>query len=233
VDIPKRNKKTDKSSEFEGPILESPPATEVPVDPSSLFLEDTLAPTLVKFAVIESILKLLPKDYKFSDFVRELLIILMQAVKSEAGSILEIDQEKKVLFFRAVVGSSSDTVRKFLIPLGQGVVGHVAESRQPLAVSNPKESKLHLKSIEDAVGFRPRNLVALPIVVRGQVYGVLELLNRLGEEEYSAADIELLSYLCEMAARAIELRLMIAWNSETAESADDSSISEDDQGKAA
>ena len=49
-----------------------------------------------------------------------------KVVKSEAGSLLEVDHEKNSLFFRAVVGASSDRVSNFVIPMGQGVVGHVA-----------------------------------------------------------------------------------------------------------
>jgi GAF domain-containing protein len=96
--------------------------------------------------------------------------------------------------------------------MGQGIVGHVAEARRPLVVSDVSENKMHLKAIQDAVGFTARNLVALPIVIRGRIYGVLELLNRIGENDYTPADVELLTYACEMAAKAIEARLMIAWS---------------------
>ena len=63
------------------------------------------------------------------------------------------------------------------------------------------------------------HLIALPIVIRGKVFGVLELLNRIGEETYSDTDIDLLTALCNMAARAIEIRLMIAWRKGSKESA--------------
>jgi GAF domain-containing protein len=95
--------------------------------------------------------------------------------------------------------------------MGQGIVGHVAESKQPLIVSNVSENRNHLKAIEKAVGFETRNLVAIPIIVRGQVFAVLELLNRQGEDNYSEEDLEVLKYLCETAGKTIEIRMMIAW----------------------
>lgn len=196
----------------DGPVLESPPMPEVPVSSSGqLFAEAPLAIMTAKVTVVESFFRLLTRDHKFQDFTRELLLSMMKIVKCEAGSILEFDQRNKAFFFRAVVGQSSDRVAKFVIPAGQGIVGYVAESKQPLVVSDVAGNQIHLKSIEKAVGFETRNLVALPIMIRGKVFGVLELLNRVGENTFSPGDVELLTYFCEMAAKAIEVRLMLAW----------------------
>jgi sigma-B regulation protein RsbU (phosphoserine phosphatase) len=197
-------------------VLEAPPAGDALVSSASglsmgLFEDDSMALAAGKLAVVEAFLKSLTRDQSFGDFTRELLLTVMRVVKSEAGSILEVDHHKNSLFFRSVVGTSSDRVSSFIIPMGQGIVGHVAESRRPLVVANVSENKLHLKAIQDAVGFETRNLVCVPIVIRGRIYGVLELLNRIGEADFSVADVELLTYLCEMAAKAIEIRLMIAW----------------------
>ena len=202
-------------------VLEAPPQADSPIagmgsaksGSLGLFADDMFAVTAAKFAIVESFLKSITRDQSYSDFVRELLIAVMKVVKSEAGSVFEVDQERKILFFRAVVGTQSDRVSNFVIPMGQGVVGHVAEARLPLTISNIAENKLHLKAIQDAVGFEARNLIAAPIVVRSKIFGVLELLNRIGEPDYSQADVELVSYACEMAAKAIEARLMIAWAS--------------------
>jgi GAF domain-containing protein len=206
-------------------VLESPPGPETPTAgmssggfaaAGSIFGDDTVALTAAKLALVESFMRQLPRDQSFGDFVREVLLTMMKVVKSEAGSLLEVDHKGKVLFFRAVVGASSDRVSSFVIPMGQGIVGHVADSRRPLVVSNVAENELHLKAIQDAVGFETRNLVAVPIIIRGRIFGVLELLNRIGEPDYTGADVELLNYACEMAAKAIEMRLMIAWAAQLA-----------------
>jgi putative methionine-R-sulfoxide reductase with GAF domain len=198
--------------------LESPPAPETPVShyeaSGQLFAPDdeSLAQLNARFTMVDSFLRLLTRDLKFNDFVRELLLVVMKVVKSEAGSIFEVDHSNNTLFFRAVVGQSSDNLTKFTIPMGQGIVGHVAESRQHLIVADVEANKLHLRSIAKAVGFDTRNLIAVPIMIRGRVYGVLELLNRVGEPNFTNSDIELLNYFCEMAAKAIEVRFMLAWS---------------------
>ncbi len=192
-------------------VLEGPPSGDISTSSGSLFGNDALPVAVSKLAALEQFLVLMVKDCRFDDFMRELLLVFMKVVRSEAGSIFELDRENRQLFFRAIVGTSSDKLDQFTVPLGKGIVGHVAESRQPLVVANVEENRVHLKAIQDAVGFEARNLVAIPIMIRGEVYGVLELLNRVGEENFSSADVELLSSLCEAAAKIIEVRLMIAW----------------------
>ncbi len=200
----------DKPTEF--PALEAPPQSDAPATINSEFFgADSLAQLTAKFSVVDALLRLTTRDCKFPDFMRELLLIVMRVVKSEAGSLLEVDPVSRTIFFRAVVGQSSDRVADFVIPMGQGIVGHVAESRQMLHVKNVGESRIHLKAIQEAVGFEARNMIAVPIVVRGQTFAVLELLNRVGEEDFTTADLELMDYFCEMAAKAIEARLMISW----------------------
>ena len=181
-------------------------------DANPMFPDDeSLLTTISKVAALEGFMAVIARDTSFKEFIRDLLLIVVQAVKSEAGSILEFDHRNRTLFFRATVGQSSDRVDHFVIPIGQGIVGHVAESRQPIVVNNVAENQIHLKSIQDAVGFPTRNLIALPLLIRGRVFCVLELLNRVGEDSYTDDDLELLKYVCQQASKAIEIRLTIAW----------------------
>lgn len=197
----------------DGPELEAPPAPTAHFGQSveGLFSEESLVQQMAKVSVLEQYLALPTKNIRFAEFMREALLVIMKVIQCEAGSILELDERNQSLFFRAVVGQSSDRLTSVVIPFGQGVVGHVAESRQTLLVSNVAESQVHLKSIEKAVDFDTRNLVAIPLLVRGRVYGVLELLNRIGEETFSAADVELLNQLSVYMAQAIDTRLTLGW----------------------
>ncbi|MGE0614297.1 MAG: GAF domain-containing protein [Bacteriovoracia bacterium] len=196
------------------PILEEPNAIELPEAGVGTLFSDDLPLMASKLTAIESFLKLLTTDVKFQDFVREVLLIFMKAVKSEAGAILECNHRDGTIFFRTAAGHASDQVVRFVIPMGQGIVGYVAESKQPFIVSNVNENSIHLKAITDAVGFNARNMVALPIIIRGKTFGVVELLNRVGEQDYTKADMDLLKSLCEFAAKTIEVRLMIAWRAQ-------------------
>jgi GAF domain-containing protein len=164
-----------------------------------------------KYAALERLFKLMARDvYSFGQLIGEILRISMDQVQSESGSFIEVDHNNKHMFFRAVTGRSSQNLLSFTIPLGQGIAGFVCENQQPLSISNVDDSSIYLKSISDAVGFETRNLVAYPVVIRGITFGCIELLNRLGEPQYTDADKEVLSTICEYAAKVIEHRLVMA-----------------------
>jgi signal transduction protein with GAF and PtsI domain len=173
-----------------------------------IYEEDALTLVSAKLSVAEHMLSLSVKDCKFAEFINEILIGALKVVPCEAGSFLELDANSQSLFFRATVGQNSESVSKFVIPVGKGIVGHVAESLQPYVETNPSEHQLQLKSIDDVVGFKTRDVAAVPVIIRGKLFGVLEVLNRLGEGGFSKEDLDLLVYCSEKAAKAIEIRLM-------------------------
>jgi len=194
------------------PVLEEPPASEHSSATGGILLNSgNDFQNAGKIAALEAFLGLIVRDQPFDDFMRDMLLVVMKVVHSEAGSLFEFDHRNQTLFFRSVVGQASDTIKKFTIPLGTGIVGQVAETRKPMLVLNVEENRRHLRAIQEAVGFEARNLVAVPIQIHGKLFGVLELLNRVGQENYTPADLELLIYLCEGAGKAIEARLTLAW----------------------
>lgn len=193
------------------PMLEEP---DLGVDASAAYLLEDVSAISAKSAALQAFMRQLTSNLSFQDFMRELLLTLMKAIKCEAGSLFEINYREQNIFFRAAVGHASDQVVRFVIPMGRGIVGHVAESRQTLVVQNIEENRDHLRAIANAIGFDTRNLIAVPLIIRGKVFGVVELINRIGEENFKESDVELLNVLCEYASRAIEIRLMIAWASQ-------------------
>lgn len=199
-------------------VLEAPPEAREAVEGMSLFPDDTLAYSAAKLGAVETMLGLLVRNLTFKDFTRELLLCVLRVIKCEAASILELEQETGQLFFRAVVGRSSDRITHFQIPLGKGIAGHVAESKLPLRVDNAAEHSLHLREIATAVGFEARSLICVPLLVRCQVYGVIQLLNRAGQDRFSDSDLEVLNYLADMASKTLEARLMLSWALASAES---------------
>lgn len=198
-----------KSFSDPAPSVEPSASSDAPVfavaDNDSLFCINR------KFAAIESLFRLIGRDYySFGQLVSEILRVAMEQIHSEAGSFLEIDHQNQCMFFRAVTGRSSKNLLDFTVPLGQGIVGFVCETQQPMALSSVDDSSVYLRSISDAVGFETKNLIAYPIVIRGVVFGCIELLNRLGEPQYSDADKEVMATIAEYAGKVIENRLLMS-----------------------
>src|SRR5690242_5213519 len=94
---------------------------------------------------------------------------------AESSSIWELDDESGELFFRVVRGRAAGEIQKLRVPLGRGIVGSVARSGQPEIVNEVAHDPRW--SGDRDPHFQTRSILTVPLVARGSVIGVLQLLN--------------------------------------------------------
>lgn len=124
------------------------------------------------------------------DLARVLSLALQKAEElchAESSSIWELDDESGELFFRVVRGRAADDIQSLRIPRGRGIVGSVALSAQAEIV-NAVERDPRWSGDSDA-SFRTRNILTVPLIARGKVVGVLQLLNRVDGDGFDADDL--------------------------------------------
>lgn len=127
----------------------------------------------------------------------------VQVLKTEAGSVLLLDEESSQLVFEAVAGPRSEEVKGLRLPLGQGIAGWVAREGQPLLVPEVKKDPRFYSGIDGATGFITKSVLAVPLKVKGKVIGVIEAVNKT-EGDFGQTDVELLSSMAQSAAIAID-----------------------------
>jgi GAF domain-containing protein len=125
-------------------------------------------------------------------------------IPSRAASLFLIDQETEELIFEVALGPEAEEVRKFRVPLGQGIAGLVAVSGQPMAISDASSDPRQAVDIAKSVGYTPGTILCVPLIHNEVVIGVLELLDREGAPSYSAADMATSGLFANQAAVAIE-----------------------------
>lgn len=124
-----------------------------------------------------------------------------ELVDADGCIILSLDHEKHCLVPLMAIGDSSEDVMKVTLPLGEGISGRVAATGEGRVVN-----QAHLSPdaflIPDTPP-DPESILAVPLTVKGAVIGVMTL-SRVGEREFSAHDLDLISSLGNQAAVAIE-----------------------------
>ncbi len=137
----------------------------------------------------------------------EILTLIMERInavlKVEAGSLLLIDDETGELVFQIALGEKAEGVKPFRLPMGQGIVGHVAQSGEPLMISDAQKDPRHYKEVDITTDFLTRSILCVPMVVKGKVIGVIEIMNKL-EGDFIESDLTLLNSIATYAAIAIE-----------------------------
>ena len=106
----------------------------------------------------------------------------------EASSIWLLDEKAQVLKVLANVGTPSDLLKKYEVPLGVGFVGYVAKTGKRMYTNDVASHPRHYRVLDELTGFTTRSLLCIPLISRGEIIGVLELLNKAGG--FDDADVE-------------------------------------------
>ncbi|MCP4356942.1 MAG: GAF domain-containing protein [Chloroflexi bacterium] len=139
--------------------------------------------------------------------VMQLLDRIMQAaldsIHADDGSLLLLDPETNELAFVVVHGSVRERLIGHRIPVGEGIVGWVAENRQPVIIANARLDKRFSPRIDKIFHFKTRSVLCVPIIHDNDVKGVIQVLNKSNRQEFNDADMMLLNIVAQLAGDAI------------------------------
>ncbi len=139
--------------------------------------------------------------------LEQILTIITQEAKdlvgAEAGYILLLDEESGELVFETSVGSLSQVLKGQRPPPGCGIAGWVAHEDQPLLVPDARQDPRFYAAIDELTGLTTRSLLCVPLKVKDEMIGVVEVMNK-SEGGFSEDDLKLLDSMAISAAIAIE-----------------------------
>lgn len=116
--------------------------------------------------------------------IADLLEVAGAAMGSDEASVLVRDGNRGGLKFLVATGEVADKVIKMRIPPGKGIAGFVFASGQPMAVADVGQEETFYAEVDRATGYSTHTILATPLSVGGEIVGVLEFVNRLGDPPY-------------------------------------------------
>jgi putative methionine-R-sulfoxide reductase with GAF domain len=124
-----------------------------------------------------------------------MLDLAMDRVQTDSGSILLADINQYDLYFGAARGPKAEEVKSFRIKMGQGIAGFCADSGVGLAVSDVARDPRFYKAVSETIGYPTKSILCVPMVMEGQVVGVLELINRKENDTFSERDLNISNFI--------------------------------------
>jgi GAF domain-containing protein len=124
---------------------------------------------------------------------------------AKASSVFLYDETTDELVFEAVSGEGADELVGRRFPSGTGVAGWVLVTRQPLVIDDVTQDSRHSTEAAESTGYVPKGLMAVPLLSEERALGVLEVLDRPSDSQFTLAEMELLGLFAHQAAIALEL----------------------------
>jgi len=137
-------------------------------------------------------------------FLQTVINEATELTDSELSSILEYDEAAEELRFLAMHWFQRDLLRPVGVPLDGSAAGWVYRRGQPLIIQDVRVDQRHFKVVDRVTKHITHSLVAVPLMVRGEVVGVLEALNKKDNAHYTEEDLTILETLAALAAQAIQ-----------------------------
>lgn len=116
--------------------------------------------------------------------IENLLTLAAAGVGSDEASVIVRDGNKGGLKFLVAIGQVADKIMKVRIPPGKGIAGFVFSSGQPMAVTDVAQEETFYAEVDRATGYSTQTILATPLRAGGEMVGVLEFVNRLGDPPY-------------------------------------------------
>jgi GAF domain-containing protein len=133
----------------------------------------------------------------------QILYNAMSVLRAEDGSLLLLDEETDELVFVLVHGDIKNKLRGHRMKSDMGIAGWVAQKREPLIVNNPRQDIRFSLEVDEEFSFVTRSILCVPMITRGKLIGVIEVLNKQ-DNIFAEADATLLLILAQVAAIALE-----------------------------
>jgi signal transduction histidine kinase len=123
---------------------------------------------------------------------------IRQILHVEAGSLILTDSDGGDLQFRNTLPALETWMRRDAVQPGGGLIGAVTTLKEPLII---KDEQVLRAEADDAIVLR--NLLAVPLIAKSRVLGVIVVINRT-EGAFTSDDLELLQFLAGAVAVATE-----------------------------
>lgn len=173
-------------------------------------LQEAAAMRVRELALLNEACLALTSDLDLEQILTTIMLRTSDVIGVETGSLLLVDESSGELVFRISLGGNADHLLSQRIPPGQGIAGWVFQHNRALLVPDVRQDARYYPEIDRYTGFQTRSILCVPLQVRGQPFGVIELVNKIAGE-FRQEDLRLLESVAALTATAIEQSRLYEW----------------------
>ena len=144
------------------------------------------------------------RRHEFQHLMRLLVRMLADTMNCKIVSVMLLSHDHTELTIQVSYGLDEDVVKKARVKIGQGIAGRVAATGKPLLIEDierqAEEAPVHK---DNHPQYETKSLISVPMVLDGQVIGVVNCNNKVSGESFYPDDLSLLVMLTEKVVQAL------------------------------
>lgn len=138
------------------------------------------------------------------EILDHVLNLSVELVQAQASSIWLMDDETQKLYVVSATGVRSREIKQIQVELGEGIVGWVAKYGKPFSTPDARQESAHKREIAEAVGYESKSILCVPMRCKDRVVGAIEVINKIGNPEFTQKDMDILWLFANYAGVAVE-----------------------------
>jgi GAF domain-containing protein len=164
---------------------------------------DRLRNALTALVKLQQSIEMITPQTNVFQLIYDILNSSLDAVESENGSLLLLDEETRELVFVEVLGESREKLLNYRLPEGVGVAGWVVENKKPRLVENTSVDPAFSPVVDQYTGLRTTSLICIPLMEGDRRLGAIEAVNTRSGRPFTEADMEVMQLVGRLASAAI------------------------------
>ncbi len=157
-----------------------------------------------QLSTLNEVTRQLTSTLELEPLLQNILESAVGILNCEAGSFFLVDAQTNELIFRVTAGPvAKDLVGQRIQP-GSGIVGRAVTTGGPVIENDVQHSEGWSPETDNLTGFQTRALMAVPLRVKDNLIGVIEVINRRDGLPFVEEDQTLLTAFAGQAAVAME-----------------------------
>ncbi len=157
-----------------------------------------------RMQAITGVGRLIDSSLESDQLLNEIMHWIEAELDVEATSLLLLDEQTNRLRFAVALGEKGDEVKDFTLALGEGIAGAVAQTAEPMVVNDAAEDPRRHRDIATAIDYQLHNVLCVPMLLRGEVAGVIEVMNKKDNLPFTEHDMALLTVIAQQAGLFLE-----------------------------
>lgn len=147
--------------------------------------------------------KLITSSLKLNMILQRIMEEIHLYFNPEYWSLLRLDSNTNELYFVIFNGPVSlKEVKDIRLKLGEGIAGAAARDKEAYFVPDTEKESNFCYKVDNRTGFKTKSVIAVPLVCREKVYGVIEIVNPIEEKFFSEEEFFILSTIADFSAIA-------------------------------